>query len=173
MNWIEWRALHKLYQQERVDFNETLLKSKEINFLIHSLKVVDRSGKYLEGLPDYPAVYEQKYFERYKRYHQFLTDSNLLRPQTRYEETDIIALQKVYEWEKEGRLDSLRTRVLNDEETLRGVSDMFFKNEKYLDDRPSLINAMKQLLKVDSFANEKDQQYIYKLECHQPKLIVL
>lgn len=50
---------------------------------------------------------------------------------------------------------------------------MFFKNEKYLDNKDSLIKALKTVLEVEQFANEKDQQYIYKLECYNPKLIVL
>jgi hypothetical protein len=77
------------------------------------------------------------------------------------------------ELKKEGNLDELRQQIIASNETLRGVSLMFFKNEKYLDNKDSLIKALKTVLEVELFANEKDQQYIYKLECHNPKLIVL
>ncbi|RZK26893.1 MAG: hypothetical protein EOO43_01415 [Flavobacterium sp.] len=50
---------------------------------------------------------------------------------------------------------------------------MFFKNEKYLLGKPSLIDALKQILQVEHFSIEKDQQYIYKLECQNPRAIVL
>jgi hypothetical protein len=50
---------------------------------------------------------------------------------------------------------------------------MFFKNEKYLDGKDSLINAMKIVLQVSEFADDRDQQYKYVLDCDSPRCIVL
>jgi hypothetical protein len=50
---------------------------------------------------------------------------------------------------------------------------MFFKNEKYLDTREALEKAVKLILKVNSFADNRDFQYLYVLNCKAPQSIVL
>jgi hypothetical protein len=72
-----------------------------------------------------------------------------------------------------GELDELRSQIIASEETVRGVSRMFFKHEKYLLNKESLINAVKKLLNITKLADDRDQQYKYVLECDEPKCIVL
>src|SRR5690606_7796446 len=63
--------------------------------------------------------------------------------------------------------------IIKKEATVRIVSLMFFKSEKYLLGKGALINAVKTLLEIDELADDKDLQYKYVLECNNPKRIVL
>lgn len=173
MNWIELRALNNLYINGEIKLNDTLAKSGEVNYLINSLRILDRSHNKLFTLDGFTDIYEKEYLERYNSYDAFLSENGLLKRQTRFEENDIKTLMNIQTWKNEGTLEELRKQIISSDESLRGVSLMFFKNEKYLDNKPSLVDALKQILEVEHFANEKDQQYIYKLECHNPKAIVL
>lgn len=173
MNWIELRALYNLYTSGCIKINNTLAESGEINYLINSLRVLDRSHNELFTLDGFTRIYEEEYMEKYNRYETFLTEKGLLKPQLRFEENDIKTLMNIQAWKNEGTLEELRRQIIASDESLRGISLMFFKNEKYLDNKFSLVDALKQILEVENFANEKDQQYIYKLECHNPKAIVL
>lgn len=173
MNWIELKALNSLYCNRQIKLNDTLIKSAEINYLITSLNILEKNSKVIISLPGFNSLYEKKYQDKFTQYNAFLYKINALTPQLRIEESDIKTLIEIDELKKEGILDELRNQIISSNETIRGVSEMFFKNEKYLDKKDSLINALKNVLEVEQFANEKDQQYIYKLECHNPKLIVL
>lgn len=173
MNWIELMALNSLYRNRVVKLNETLLCSGVINYLINSLKVLEKNGKSIFALAEYDGIYENKYLNDFSKYESFLQLNDLLKPQTRLLETDIIILMNIKTWRDDGILKELRNQIIDSDASLRGVSLMFFKNEKYLDDKPSLVNALKQILDVSDFSNEKDQQYIYKLECINPVAIVL
>lgn len=72
-----------------------------------------------------------------------------------------------------GNLLPLREQIMKKEATVRIVSLMFFKNEKYLLGMEALINAVKSLLQIEELADDKDLQYKYVLECNNPKCIVL
>jgi hypothetical protein len=173
MNWIELKALYHLYQNQEVKLNITLAKSGEINYLINSLKVLDKSHNKVFSLERFGKIYEDNYLKKYILYEKFLSENELLKPHTRFEESDIKILMDIKSLREDGSLDELREQIIASNESRRGVSLMFFKNEKYLDDRCSLADALKKILDVSEFANEKDQQYIYKLECHDPVAIVL
>jgi len=173
MNWIELRALNNLYLDGEVKLNDTLAESRVIKYLITSLRVLDNSYNKLFALEGFAKIYENDYLEKYNCYEIFLSENGLLKPQIRFEENDIKTLINIQTWRSEGILNELRKQIISSDESLRGVSLMFFKNEKYLDTKPSLVDALKRILEVDHFSNEKDQQYIYKLECHNPVAIVL
>ncbi|MDD7885256.1 hypothetical protein [Flavivirga sp. 57AJ16] len=173
MNWIELKALNSLYINGETKLNDTLDKSGEINYLINSLRKLEKSYNKLSTLEGFTETYEKDYLKTYKSYEIFLSENQLLKPQLRFEENDIKILMNIQAWKKEGTLEELRNQIIASDESLRGVSLMFFKNEKYLDNKASLVNALKQILEVEHFANEKDQQYIYKLECYKPKTIIL
>lgn len=173
MNWIELRALNNLYSNGEVKINDTLAKSGEINYLINSLRILDRTHNKLFVLDGFTELYEKDYLEKYNRYEVFLSDSGLLKPQLRFEEHDIKILMNIQTWKNEGTLEALRKQIIASDESLRGISLMFFKNDKYLDNKSSLVDALKRILEVEHFSNEKDQQYIYKLECLNPRVIVL
>ncbi|MFL9485111.1 hypothetical protein ACI6Q2_20165 [Chitinophagaceae bacterium LWZ2-11] len=173
MNWIELKALHNLYHNRTVRLNETLKNSKEIRFLVNSRNAIEKHHRSLIALDKYDAIYERDYLEKFTAYEKFLSDNQLLRPQTQHEEADIKTLMKIQSMKEEGVLEELRTQIIAADTSLRNISLMFFKNDKYLDNKESLVEALKQILEVKEFSNEKDQQYIYKLECHAPVAIVL
>jgi len=111
--------------------------------------------------------------EKYNVYETFLSKNGLLKPQIRFEEKDIQILMDIENRMDTGELIEIRDQIIQAEETVRGVSQMFFKNEKYLEKSQALINAVKQLLHIKELADEKDQQYKYVLECDNPNCIVL
>ncbi|MDH5033744.1 hypothetical protein [Chryseobacterium cucumeris] len=173
MNWIELRALNNLYSNGEVKINDTLAKSGEINYLINSLRILDRTHNNLFVLDGFADIYEKDYLEKYNRYEIFLVDNGLLKPQLRFEESDIQILIGIKEDMYNGNLEPLREQIIKNEATVRIVSLMFFKNEKYLLGKEALINAVKLLLDIDELADDKDLQYKYVLECKDPNCIVL
>lgn len=173
MNWIELRALNNLYSNGEVKINDTLAKSGEINYLINSLRILDRTHNKLFVLEGFAELYEKDYLKKYHRYEAFLSANELLKPQLRFEESDIQILIGIKEDMDNGNLEPLREQIIKNEATVRIVSLMFFKNEKYLLGKEALINAVKLLLDIDELADDKDLQYKYVLECVNPKCIVL
>lgn len=173
MNWIELRALNKLYKNEEVKLNDTLANSNEINYLINSLRKLDKTHKKLLVLSGFAEIYERDYLAKYNRYEAFLVDTRLMKPQLRFEENDIEILIDIKEDMDNGNLEPLREQIIKNEATVRIVSLMFFKNEKYLLGKEALINAVKLLLDIDELADDKDLQYKYVLECNNPQCIVL
>lgn len=173
MNWIELRALNNLYSKGNVKINDTLAQSGEINYLINSLRILDRTHNNLFVLDGFAEIYEKDYLEKYNRYETFLLDNELLKPQLRFEESDIQILIGIKEDMDNGNLEPLREQIVKNEATVRIVSLMFFKNEKYLLGKEALINAVKSLLDIDELADDKDLQYKYVLECKDPNCIVL
>lgn len=173
MNWIELRALNNLYSNGEAKINDTLAKSGEINYLINSLRILDRTHNKLLVLEGFAETYEKDYLDKYKHYEAFLSDNDLLKPQLRFEESDIQVLIGIKEDMNNGNLEPLREQIIKNEATVRIVSLMFFKNEKYLLGKEALINAVKLLLDIDELADDKDLQYKYVLECKDPNCIVL
>lgn len=173
MNWIELKALNNLYKNREVKLNNTLAHSGEINFLRNSLGKLDTTHDRIYVLDGFSETYEKDYWEKYQAYEAFLTETGLLKPQLRFEEEDIERLMGIKKDIDSGNLAPLREQIIKNEATVRIVSLMFFKNEKYLLGKDALINAVKILLKIEKLADDKDQQYKYVLECINPKCIIL
>jgi hypothetical protein len=173
MNWTVLKTLDKLYHQEAITINQTLKDSGEITYLIDPLQLIQEQSKRLVAEGGFAAFYEKHYKDNYEKYHQFLSENSLLKSQTRFEEKDIQTLMRIKTSKDAGELDQLRAQLIEFDESIRGVSQMFFINDKYLDNRPSVVDALKVVLDISHFSNEKDQQYIYKLECDNPQRIVL
>lgn len=173
MNWVEFKALNNLYRNKEIKLRSMITQSGEFNYLINSIRVLDRSHDKVFVLDGFDRIYENDYQKRYDKYEAFLSENDLLKPQTRFEESDIEKLIDLKKGMESGEILSIRDEIRKNEETVRGVSLMFFKNEKYLIGKESLINAVKQILEIDVLADEKDQQYKYVLECNDPKSIVL
>ncbi len=173
MNWIILKSLHELYTTGRTQKKDTVLKNPYVQYLLNSTKELFNFKKEIVANKAFHSLYESKFLDNYLSYHQFLSENDLLKPQTRFEESDIKILMDLDEGMKSGDLLPVRDQILANEETVRGVSFMFFKNEKYLGSRESLLKAVKKFLQIDSLADDKDQQYKYVLECKDPKCIVL
>jgi uncharacterized membrane protein len=173
MNWTVLKALDKLYHNEPVSINQTLKESGEIAYLIDSLQLVMEQSKQLLAEDGFAGFYEKHYKANFKKYRDFLSTNNLLKRQTRFEEKDIQTLIRIKFLRDAGDLDQLRAQLIEFDESVRGISQMFFINDKYLNNRPSLVDALKIILDISNFSNEKDQQYMYRLECDTPQHIVL
>ncbi|SHM74273.1 hypothetical protein [Chitinophaga sp. CF418] len=173
MNWLVLKALNDLHNDLTLSLNSTLDVDPEINYLVKSRKALQKSGNEIIALPKFKPLYQRDYQPKFLSYRAFLEKYDLLKPQLRIEERDIKILMSVADRYDAGDLDPLRAQIIAADESLRGISEMFFRDEKYLDNRESLVKALKIILNVESFANEKDQQYIYKLQCHNPRVIVL
>jgi len=173
MNWREHKALYELYRQGEVRINNTLSKSSEFKYLEQSYGVLRFSTKTILRESGFEDVYERWYLPKYTQYLTFLQKHDLLRPQTQFDAKELDVLIDIGEGMDSGELIPVRDQIVEADESVRGVSQMFFKHEKYLDTRYALVDALKRLLAIEKFANDKDQQYIYRLECHKPKAIVL
>ncbi|WDF77015.1 hypothetical protein PQ469_24330 [Mucilaginibacter sp. KACC 22773] len=173
MNWTVLKALDKLYHRENVSINQTLRESGEIAYLADPLRLIQEQGKHLVAQYGFAPFYEKHYQRNFEKYQDFLNTNNLLKSQSRFEEKDIQILIKIKADKDAGNLDQLRKQLAEADESVRGLSQMFFKNDKYLDNRSSVVDALKVILEVTHFSNEKDQQYMYRLECEDPEIIVL
>jgi hypothetical protein len=173
MNWTVLKALDQLYQNQPVKKNRTLEESGEIAYLIEPLNLVQEQRKNFVRQEGYLDFYEKHYKANFEQYQAFLNNNSLLKSQTRFEEKDIQTLMGIKASKDAGNLDQLRAQLIEFDESVRGVSQMFFINDKYLDSRPSVVDALKTILDISHFSNEKDQQYMYRLECDKPQRIVL
>ena len=173
MNWIIITQLNEIYRNGKTRKISTLVKDPTIQYLLYNTKELLERGDYIVKGNGFEKYYETHLKVNYEYYHDFLVRNNLKKPQTRFEERDIQVLMDIENRMNTGDLLDLRRQIIDAHETVRGVSLMFFKHEKYLIGRPSLIDAIKHLLEIDHLADEKDQQYKYVLECENPRIIVL
>ncbi|RNL51874.1 hypothetical protein [Pedobacter jejuensis] len=173
MNWVVLKALHTIYEHGEVKKNDTLCKDGTLSYLIKSLNVISEDPRKFFAAPGYGPIYEKLFKKSYLGYLDFMSALDILTPHTRFTETDLKILMNIQALNKVGAYDELKKQIMEADESLKEISLMFFKNEKYLLDKKSLTEALKKILGVSHFANEKDQQYIYKLECETPRAIVL
>jgi hypothetical protein len=173
MNWPVLKALHEIYLTGQTAKKDGLLKDSKVRFLLQQTRELSLGVKSIfksDGFDDY---YEANHLENFQAYEQFLEESGLLKPQLRFQESDIRILKEMYDDMKSGELLPMRDSILAAEESVRGVSGMFFKNEKYLEGSDSLVNAVKAILGIPELANDKDQQYMHILKVNAPRRIVL
>jgi hypothetical protein len=173
MNWVTLKALHEIYQQGETAKRKTLLEDSKIRFLLrqtHELREGVSTILKGSGFDDY---YRNNHLQNYLDYCQFLENTGVLKPHLRFQETDIKILMELRAGMESGELLPIREEIILAEETVRGVSQMFFRNEKHLEKSDSLVSAVKSILCIPELANDRDQQYKYVLQGHQPARIVL
>ena len=173
MNWIALKSLNTIYHDGKVKAKKTLEQDSQIQHLLNQTGELHKFSGFYEKGDGFDQYYEQNHLSSYSQYASFLKRTQLLKPQLRFEEEDIRILMGIEKDMENGDLHDIRQQIIENEETVRGVSRMFFKNEKYLLKSESLTNAVKQLLDIDELADDRDQQYKYVLECADPGLIVL
>lgn len=179
MNWTVLKALNKLYNNIPVKTNDTILENKTIENYLYATHELEINRGYLKINPYYQQEfkddYELRFLNNFIKYKNLLVEIGLNKPQTKLKEEEIKALLSLKTDMDNGSLDDTRKQLIEQEASVRFVSQMFFKNDKVLDDRESLIEAVKNILKLDKLANDKDGQAIIKIECFPeiPKCIVL
>lgn len=171
MNWIEIKALHKLYIDGEVRINQTLAKSPVFKNHQNALEI-ERKRKSFTRNEVFLEVYERRYLKDYEKYVAFLEGEGLLKPQLRFNKNDIDLLIQFKQGIANGSLLTRRNELEEAQESVRGFSHMFFKNDKYLDGKTLLINAINSIFDI-TLVDNKSQQYLYVLQCDDPNLIIL
>lgn len=171
---VEWKylkGLHQLYNEKKTKLkilnndyiNQILFKQKKL------IKYKDGNHTIIEANHRYPQFYEQEFLDTYNYYNAFFEQSgienNAKKPFT---EEDLKALVFIY---------YNKTELKNNLTTQKKFSVQIFKyeNSKYLENKPSLKNAVLQLLEIDEFPEKdpKNQQWRFVVDCPNPKVIVL
>jgi len=173
MNWTAIKALNEIFESGRTKKRESLMKDATFLFLLEQTGELKEGVTHIHQGPDFEEYYRKYHLYNYTLYIDFLKQEELLKPQLRFHESDIRILIELSEGMTTGDLLPIRNGIIEAEETVRGVSQMFFKNEKYLENSDSLIRAVKKILNIEELANDKDQQYKYVLQCPYPEKIVL
>lgn len=174
MNWVALKSLNELYRDKQTKIKETLIKDSLFQHLLNDTQEIKEGYKiYYSDDEEFFEMYEEEHLDKFNQYYDFLEHNKLLKPQTRFEEADIIELMDMKRRMDNGQLLPIRDQIVKNEDTVRNVSSMFFKNEKYLLGKKSLIDAIKQILQIEELADDKDQQYMYKLLCEKANLIIL
>jgi hypothetical protein len=168
MNWIELRALNKLYTKGETKLNDTLAESGDINYLINSLTIIDKSHNKLFALKGFGKIYEKDYLEKYEQYEKFLSENELLKQQTRFDEKDILTLIFIADQKKE---------LIKSVSSIRTFSSEVFKYQgsKYLENKLGLKNAVCKILGIHDFPDKdpKNHQWRLVIDCANPVAIVL
>ncbi len=169
MNWTVLKSLHQLYSERKTKIKHSLAEDSSFQLLISNKEIIEVGKYYFPGIL-FDSYYTKHHLSQYPIYYHFLEVNNLLTK--RFEEEDIKVLTELQSKKQNETLIPSRVQLIEAQETVRGFSTMFFKNDKYLDKKPSLVNAINQILDINLVEN-KDQQYLYTLQCNNPKLIVL
>lgn len=168
MKWIEFKALNNLYINGEIKLNNTLIQSGEINYLINSLQILDRSHDKLFRVRGFTEIYEKEYLEKYNRYETFLLRRGLLKPQTRLDEGDILTLIFI---------DDHKEELIKNLSSIRTFSSKLFKGQdsKYLENKSGLKAAVCKILSIADFPEKdpKNLQWRLVIDCTKPKIIVL
>ncbi|MAT90955.1 MAG: hypothetical protein CMC35_09705 [Flavobacteriaceae bacterium] len=171
MNWVEINALNKLFVHKEVKLNKTISESPVFKMHEQAGEIKRLRKKYIPN-NDYFPTYEKRYLREFNKYIVFLESNNLLKPQLRFSKKAIDLLISFDEGMKDGKLHKFRADLVEAQESVKGFSLMFFKNEKYLNGQNSLIDAIEKILDI-KLVDNKSQQYLYVLQCYNPKLIIL
>jgi hypothetical protein len=175
MNWQSFKALYEIYETGKTRNRSSLTsdgifryhtyQTKELLFTKKEIIVKDKAS--------FERTFSDRYLNKYKECLALLNSIGENTPQCRFEVDDIERLKDMKRQMENGELEEIRKQIIESNETRRGVSLMFFKNEKHLDSSEALERAVKYILKIEVFADNRDFQYLYILQCHAPKVIVL
>jgi len=170
MNWTVLKSLNELYNNRKVKKKVSLENDSEFNLLLDTKEIRENDKWYVPNERLYNQYYEKHHLHNFDIYYQFLEKHDLLKK--RFEEEDIKRLMELKTMNEEQTLIPSREQLIDAQETVRGFSTMFFKHDKYLDQKNSLISAINDILDIKLVEN-KDQQYLYVLQCDNPQTIVL
>ena len=135
MNWIVLKSLNELYLHDETKTKKSVLKDNTIQFLMNStgqLTQLKNVIKVVHGT-DYKTTYEKHYKNDFEEVCKLLDKYNLDDRHIRFELNDFKVLIGIDKQLESNQLDTLRTQIIEAKESIRGVSQMFFVNDKYLD----------------------------------------
>lgn len=175
MNWQALKSLYDLFENGKIKSRPGLVNNTTFQYHARQTKELIFTKK--EIIVKNKSLFDQTFNSRYlNKYHQCLELLNNIgenTPHCRFEIGDIQCLIDLKRQMDMGELEDIRRQIIDSNETRRGVSLMFFKNEKHLDSSHALERAVKKILNIETFADTRDFQYLYVLQCHAPSMIVL
>ncbi|MDI3321407.1 hypothetical protein [Pinibacter soli] len=175
MNWQTFKSLHELYETGKTKKRPSL--AIDAVFKYHTAQTKELLFTKKDVLVKNKALFDQtfrnRYLNEYDECQELLNSIDENTPQCRFEVEDILCLQEMKRQMDNGEFEDIRKQIIDSNETRRGVSLMFFKHEKHLDSREALERAVRKILQIEQFADNRDFQYLYVLQCHDPKVIVL
>src|SRR3569833_2201728 len=168
MNWLSFKALFDLYEtgttKNRLSLDNCSIfryhthQTKELLFTKKEVIVRDRHS--------FERAFRNRYLDKYNRCLELLNAIGENTPQCRFEVDDILRLSDMGAQMENGELEVIGRQIIDSNETRRGVSLMSFKNEKHLESSEALERAVKKILQIETFADNRDYQYLYVLQCH-------
>lgn len=175
INWQSFKALYELYKTGKTRNRASLLESKVFRYHAHQTKELLFAKKEIlvKNKASFNQTFNIHYLDKYNDCIDLLNAIGENTPQCKFEVLDILRLKEMKQQMDDGELDEIRTQIIESNETRRGVSLMFFKNEKHLDSSEALERAVKKILNIEQFADSRDFQYLYVLNCDTPKAIIL
>lgn len=175
MNWQSFKSLYELYEDGSTKNKPTLLENAVFKYHANQTKELLFTKKEIlvSNSTAFKNTFEKLYLNKYRICQVLLESIGENTPHCRFDVDDILRLVEMKQQMESGELEEIRQQIITSNETRRGVSLMFFKNEKHLNSSEALERAVKTILNIESFADDRDFQYLYALQCHDPKLIVL
>ena len=128
MNWIVLTSLRTIYENNKVHIKSALDDDPHIQHILTQTHELQRFSGFYHKSHGFDEYYEKNHQENYDAYVTFLGRNKLLKSQLRLKEDDIRILMNIEEGMESGDLQELRDQIIDSEETVRGVSRMFFKN---------------------------------------------
>lgn len=175
MNWVVLKSLNELYIHNETKTKKSVLKDNTVQFLLKSTGQLTQLKNVIKvvGGTDYKTTYEKHYKKHYNDICELLSKHNLDDRHIRFEIDDFKVLIEIDKQLELNQLDVLRAQIIKAKESIRGVSQMFFVNDKYLDKKEKLVSVLEIILNVPSLPSGKDKQYIYIIPCKRPTKIIL
>lgn len=175
MNWIVLKILNELYLYGETKSKKSVLKDSTVQFLLKStgqLTQLKNVIKVVDGA-DYKNTYEKHYKNDFENICKLLSKHNIDDRYIRFKVEDFNVLIDIDKQLELSQLEILRKQIIEAKESIRGVSQMFFKNDKYLDNKEKLVSVMEIILNVPPLPSGKDKQYLYVIPCKEPQKIIL
>lgn len=171
---VEWKyliGLNQLYEKDKTNLRiennsfikQVLIKQKKL------IKPKMGNPKVLEAKYGFKDYYEKEFLDYFKYYSKFFEKAGLeSNAHKTYKDNDLKSLAFIY-YQKDQLKKNLTTEYTFSARVFKG------KGAKYLTNKPSLRNAVLQLLDIDQFPEKdpKNAQWRFVVDCENPKLVVI
>lgn len=175
MNWQSFKSLYELFEKGQIKSKPSLIAEPDFKYYANQTKelLFTKREIIVKNIPSFKGTFEKRYLRKYYDCLELLDSIGENTPHCKFDVKDILILKEIKLQMDSGELEEIRRQIIASNETRRGVSLMFFKHEKHLDSSEALERAVKNILKIDAFADDRDFQYLYVLQCIEPRSIVL
>ncbi|WP_047418768.1 hypothetical protein [Cellulophaga sp. Hel_I_12] len=171
---VEWKyliGLNQLYKNDKTNLKiennsfikQVLIKQKKL------IKPKMGNPKILEAKYGFKEYYEEEFLDYFQYYSKFFEKAGLeSNAHKTYNDDDLKSLAFIY-YQKDELKKHLTTEYTFSARVFKG------KGAKYLTNKPSLRNAVLQLLEIEEFPEKdpKNSQWRFVVDCENPKLVVI